>query len=47
MIESIYVVYNQLVETIKSIMIVVTTIPLVYAALKLIVKLIKAIFGKA
>jgi hypothetical protein len=46
MIESIYVVYNQAIETFKVIMFIVTTIPLIYYSLKLIVKLVKAIFLK-
>ena len=46
MIESIYVAYNQLIETFKIIMFVVTAIPLFYYMFKLSVKLVKSIFHK-
>ena len=46
MIESMYVMNNQFIEMIKIVAFVVTTIPLIYYSLKLIVKIIKTIFGK-
>ena len=46
MIESIYVAYNQLIETFKIIAFIVTTIPLFYYMFKLFYKVIKSILDK-
>jgi hypothetical protein len=46
MIESIYTIYNQAIETFKVVVFISVTIPLFYYMFKLYVKIIKAVFHK-